>query len=947
MTDLPTGTVTFLFTDIESSTALWEQHHDTMRGALARHDVLIEQLVAEHDGYVVRPRGEGDSRFAVFARATDAVAASAALQQALYAEPWPTPTPLRVRMALHTGEADLREGDYYGSAVNRCARLRAVAHGGQTLVTLATEELARDQLPIGLQMRDLGECHLKDLIRPEHIFQLVIAHLPAEFPPLKTLDNLPNNLPLQPTPFVGRDRETAAARQRLLEPGIRLLTLTGSGGTGKTRLCLQVAADLIDMFADGVWFVELGSVGAIELVVTTIVQVLGIVVDGGRSLRDGLKYWLRDKHLLLVLDNFEQVLPAAPIIAELLQTAPRLKVMVTSRAALRLRGEHEFGVPPLELPPLSARAGGAENRTHTILSQYEAVALFITRAQAVKPDFVITNANAPAVAEICVRLDGLPLAIELAAARTKLLTPQGMLHRLEHRLLLLNGGAQDLPIRQQTLRKTIDWSFDLLQEDEQALFARLAVFVSGCTLEAVEAVAFGRSPMMAETAVDGSSADPPLAIDVLDGIESLVDKSLMRQAEGIDGEPRFVLLETMREYALEKLDLRGEHALLQRRHAAYYLARAEQARPMLRGAEQGKWLQRLEADNGNLRAAFRFVLEHKDLSFSLRFGVALWRYWEVRGQWTEGRVLLKELLRLAAERVPSGADRSLWAKVLQSSGALAFYQGDYPMARSAFEQSLALYRELDDPQGISWSLIYLGWMTNDGGDPEGARPLLEESLSLSRASGDWRGVAWSLARLGLANLFRRNYVTAQPLLEESLALSRTLGDRWAIAWALHLLAFSTSQQDHIDHAYKLEEESIAIWRELHDRRNLAYSLWLVGSLTLTRGELASAREFMTESLTLVRDIGDRWGIAIALWGLSLLHVVQGNYERAVCLAGATDQARESLGATFPPQPAVSAEHLMLRVRRDLAEQGVPSWAEGRAMSLEQAIAYALEDVSDA
>ena len=397
MGDLPAGTVTFLFTDIEGSTALWEQYAEAARLALARHDMLVETRVTEHHGMVVRPRGEGDSRFAVFARATDAVAAAAALQQVFYAEPWPTPTPLRVRMALHTGEADLRAGDYYGSAVNRCARLRAVAHGGQTLVSLTTEQLVRGQLASDVALRDLGEHRLKDLQHPERIFQLLIGDLPADFPALKTLDAHRNNLPVQLTSFVGREQEVAALCARLRDPQVRLVTLIGPGGTGKTRLALQVAAELLDDFPDGVWFVDLAPISDPALVGATIAAALGVKEVGSQPLIEQLKAYLRSRNLVLLLDNFEQIVAAAPLLDALLRVAPQLKLLVTSRVVLGVYGEHDVHVPPLALPDLM-RLPPLDQ-----LERYEAIRLFTQRAQAAKDDFAVTEATAAAVAEICVR----------------------------------------------------------------------------------------------------------------------------------------------------------------------------------------------------------------------------------------------------------------------------------------------------------------------------------------------------------------------------------------------------------------------------------------------------------------------------------------------------------------------------------------------------------------
>src|SRR5262245_8621443 len=442
MSSLPTGIVTFMFTDIQESTQLWDRNPQETHAALVRHDEIIQSIVLQNGGVSVRPRGEGDSHFAVFARATDAVTGAIAVQRAFNVEQWSTPTPLRVRIALHTGEADLRDGDYYGSAVNRCARLRSAAHGGQTLLSEVTHGLVQDALPTGVQLVDMGEHRLKDLTRPEHIFQLVVSGLPSEFPPLKTLSNQPNNLPLQPTSLIGREKESAEVEKLLKREEVRLVTLTGPGGTGKTRLGLQLAAEMLEDFDDGVWFVDLSLLKDPGRVMATIAAVLDVKEVAGQPLFDTVKAYLNDKTLFLLLDSFEQVTDAAPQVGQLLASCPRLKVLATSRVPLRIRGEREYAVPPLSVPDVR-RLPPLER-----LTQYEAVRLFIERATDVRPDFEVTNENAPAVAQICVRLDGLPLAIELAAARIRMLPPNALLARLSSHLELLTGGAKDLPARQ-------------------------------------------------------------------------------------------------------------------------------------------------------------------------------------------------------------------------------------------------------------------------------------------------------------------------------------------------------------------------------------------------------------------------------------------------------------------------------------------------------------------
>jgi predicted ATPase/class 3 adenylate cyclase len=577
---LPGGTVTLLFTDIEGSTRLLQRLGERYAGVLAEHQRLLRAAFAAHGGREVDT--QGDAFFVAFPRAIDAVRAAVAAQRALAAHPWPEGAAVRVRMGLHTGEPTPTGGRYVGLDVHRAARVGAAAHGGQVLLTQTTEALVAHELPDAVRLRALGPQRLKDLQHPEPLYQLVVAGLPADFPPLQTLDRHAHNLPVQPTPLLGREREVGMARALLARPGARLVTLTGPGGVGKTRLGLQVAAEVADRFPDGVWLVPLAPLGDPALVGPTVARTLGLGEAAGQPLRDTLAAYLRDKRLLLLLDNVEHLLDAAPLLADLLAASPALAVLATSRAPLRLAGEREVAVPPLPLPA----AGRPPAREE--LGECAAVRLFVDRAQAVRADFRLTDENAAAVAEICRRLDGLPLALALAAARARLFAPPALLARLARPLALLTGGARDLPARQQTLRATIDWSYGLLGAGEQRLFARLAVFAGGCTLEAAEAVCDGAGD---------------LGADVLEGLEALVAQSLLRWEPGAGDEARVAMLETLREYAAERLAASGEAAAAGRAHAAHYLALAEAAERELAGPRQAAALARLEAEHDNLRAA--------------------------------------------------------------------------------------------------------------------------------------------------------------------------------------------------------------------------------------------------------------------------------------------------------------------------------------------------------
>src|ERR687886_2304242 len=918
MAELPTGTVTLLFTDIEGSTQLLHQLDDRYATLLAMYRELLRTTFQSIGGHEVDT--QGDAFFAAFHRAADAVMAAATVQQVGMTHPWPDGVTLRMRIGLHTGEPVLADEGYVGLDVHLAARLSAAGNGGQVLLSETTRALVEHDLatrsPAGMTLRDLGVYHLKDLQYPERIFQLVIPGLPADFPPLRTFDARPHNLPVQRTPLIGRERELATVRSMLMGQNGGLITLTGPGGTGKTRLSVQIAADLLDDFADGVFFVDLSPIDDPTLVASTIAVTCGVRETPGQLLVDSLKDYLRDRQLLLVLDNFEQVLAAAPLVTDLLQSAPRLKILVTSRARLHVRGEREVAVPPLAVPDPK------QLPSSEMLSQYEAVRLFIARAQEAKPGFAVTNANAPAIAEICVRLDGLPLAIELAAARTKLLTPQAILARLSSRLNLLTGGARDLPVRQQTLRGAIDWSYSLLDEGEQMLFRRLGVFVGGCTVEATEAVC---------------NPDGDLPIDVLDGLQSLLDKSLLRQGGGGGGELRFRRLETIREYAVERLQESGETDRLQRQHANFYLALAEEAEPQLDATERGIWLARLEAEHDNVRAALTWSLHGGDVVIGVRLAAALWRFWERRGYFTEGRSWLERVLEEG-----HSAPADFRAPALLRAGEAAAIQGDHARAVEPIEASIRLLQGLGDTSGVARGMSTLGITLRDLGDYPRATVLLEVAMEVHRFLGNTYGIAVATNMLGCIARNQGDYARAHELLHESLRLYREIHHTQGIAAVFHDLGELAQRQGDDAEATALYSQSIALYRQLGIQVMIAWSLHNQAYLHEHQGDVPGARAHFQESLRIFHRLGTKDGTVACLTGLARTFADAGDALRAARLLAAAEVLNESRSGVFVPIYAQEYERTIAIVRNQIdAATYAAAWAEGRAMPPEQAVADAL------
>jgi predicted ATPase/class 3 adenylate cyclase len=898
---LPTGTVTFLFTDVEASTRNWEKHPNAMRAALAHHDHLIEALVGRHEGAVVRPRGEGDSRFAVFARASDAVAAALAIQRALRTEPWPGQLALRVRLAVHSGEAELRAADYYGSAVNRCARLRGIAHGGQTLISQATRDLARGSLSPEAGVHDLGWHRLPDLAEPEHVYQLTHPDLPTDFPPLRSVDAPLNNLPIQLTSFVGRQSELTEI-QRLLG-STRLLTLTGPGGVGKTRLALEAARRVVGDSADGVRlvelaaladpgrapqavaartaaerfrhgaaFVSLASIADASLVVPTIAQTLGMPDSRGLGL-DALIGYLRERHMLLVLDNFEQVLAACGDVASLLTSCPDVKLIVTSRAPLRILGEWEMAVPPMSLPDRTVD-DPEELRAN------DSIRLFAERARAIKgADFRLTADNMRLAAEICRKVDGLPLAIELATARTRVLDLHTLLSRLDQRLTLLTGGTRDMPRRQQTLADTVAWSYDLLPPAEQVLFRQLAAFAGGCTLEAIEAVAYQCSTRR-----------------MLDLVESLAANSLLQSRELADG-VRFTMLETVREFGLEQLTSMGELADTRDRHARYFLDLAEHTDQLLYTHGGLDYLDRLDLEHDNFRAALQWLLERTadvDLECVQRLASALTTFWWMRGYLDEGRRWLSRALAHG----PRSAARM---KALHRAAWLAHMQRDLSAARSLLDESLDIARELEDQRSVAWILQLLGRVAFHGDDIERTRLFGGQSLAIAEALDDPALIGWALQTLVLAERGAGNLPLAEAYATRSLAIRRELGDEFDMAGVLLLLA----------------------------------------GIARARQDYARAHALYLECLPMFARTGSRWLLGHVLAGLANLCVAQDQPLRAARLIGATAFGVEASHAvTVPLTEGLLDEARSLALEALGEDQFAAALAEGFAMTTDEALAEA-------
>ena len=963
---LPTGTVTFLFTDIEGSTRAWEEHQSArgpsgMARGLARHNAIISGIASANGGYVFKTIGDA---FCIgFWAAHDALAASIDMQLALAEEDWAAlgvSKPVRVRMALHTGPAQEQDGDYFGPTLNRTARILATGHGGQVLSSEATSGLIRDHLLGGMALRDLGEHRLRDLARPERIFQLDCPPLPVEFPSLRSLDSRPHNLPLQLTAFVGRETALADAATRLRDPGTRLLTLLGPGGTGKTRIALQLAADCLDDFRDGAFFVALAPVRDTEHVGLAIASALGLKETVGGHVQGALADYLASRNLLLVLDNFEQVVEASPLVGDLLRAAPGLKVVITSREALRIGGEKVVAIPPLELPTL--RPVPSLDR----LVQFEAVRLFIDRAMAVKADFAVTNANAPAVAEICHRLDGLPLAIELAASRVRLFDPEALLLRLDRGLgTMLTGGARDLSARQQTLRGAIAWSVELLSADERTVFIRLGTFMGGFTVEAAEAV--GSDP-----GDRGMVGD----FDVLSGMESLADKSLVRRDGGTATEPRFRMLETIRDHASAMAREAGIEGTLRDRHLAWITELFTGTQEASLRAGGADILERLHTELGNLRQALAWASEvpvdGARVTIGLQLCIACREYWRLRHDMAEGAGALDRLLALVDPLVTGGSGTSITLAMIPPD-VLAYARTDAmrvraygasgvpsPWIRLALDEAVAYFRGVGDRRGEGRAIHALSdFVAYIGGDGPESRALALTAIVLATESRDDLTGPLAHGRVAIADWVAGREEEAGERLATALRLAEASGDPHAVANSHVLLGvfqFNRSQWAASESHFRLVEGSgafaypwyfraeiavhagdfpgaLAQLDRLADRiasghlpgRNSALVQVGRGSVARLEGRTEMAYACFREVLATELATNDPWLAQHSLVGLAMMDgtaSVDGSARDHLGRAFALDP--HATFAIFSPLPAVVAAVAELVVATD-AERGAVIW----------------------
>jgi predicted ATPase/class 3 adenylate cyclase len=925
MSLLPSGTVTFLFTDIEGSTKLAQQYPDAMPALLARHHEILHQSIQSNNGYVFQIIG--DAFCAAFHTAPEAFKAALAAQQALVCEPW-NPAPIKVRMGIHTGAAQAgaiedKAGGYVGYlTLTRVQRVMSTAHGGQILLSNSTAELVRSELPEQVSLCDMGEHTLKGLVNPDHLWQPITPDLPSEFPALQSLKTIPNNLPVQLTSFIGREKELAEIKQSLAEH--RLVTLTGSGGAGKSRLSLQVATDSLDRFSHGIWLAELAPLTEPDLIPQTILTAAGIQTFQGLTVLEVLIDFLREKTALLILDNCEHLIEAcARLVETLLNAAPNLKILASSREALGVKGEQAWRVPSLSIPDIKHLPAIDQ------LAQYEAVRLFIDRALLVQPHFLVTNENAPAIAKVCQRLDGIPLALELAAARLRTLSVEQIAARLDDSFRLLAGGTRTALPRQQTLRALIDWSYNLLSEPEKILFRRLAVFVGGWTLEAAESVC------------SGGGIEPD---DVLDLLDHLVDKSLVISVH--DGnETRYRRLETIRQYAREKLAESGEGTSYRNRHLAYFLKWVSVIEPGLRGPQQVELLNRLENEIDNLRSALEWAQEC-DLEAGLRLASMLKWFWQLCGLLDEGAGWLENLV---ASSKKSGVkiDPLLKAKSLSVLAWFAYVTGNIQVALPSLKESIELCQTYPGSIAdlVTADNLYIsGNLALSSGDLSRAKPLAEQSLALYQAIDDKFRIAEAHILLGSIALWASDFEAASHWREMGIAIRKELGDKDGLAYDLAINVGIPISVGDYEKAKRMLTAAVEAGKETRFEFSLGLALMEFGVTYLFEGNFGQAVDYFSQLITLAHEKSNSVLKVLGIYYMALLLYKQNRYRTATQLNGAIEGLNYFQNTNYDiPIVRTVRERYILAAREALGETDYNlAYAEGGAMTLDQATAYALK-----
>jgi predicted ATPase/class 3 adenylate cyclase len=920
MMDLPIGTVTFLFTDIEGSTHLWEQYPDGMKASLARHDLLLRQAVENSQGIVVKTTGDG--MMAVFITVTAALKAAVWAQQVLLSESWDEiqPRSIRVRMAIHTGAAELRAGDYFGTAVNRAARLMAAAHGGQVLISDAAADLAREELPDGVTLLDLGEHRLKDLSRPAHVFQMVHPELARDFPPLVVIDSFPNNLPQQLTSFVGREKELDQTRSRL--ENARLLTLIGPGGTGKTRLTIQLAADILPGYSDGVWLIELASLSDPGLVVQTVASVLNVREVQGLTLLELLTNYLRSRRLLLLMDNCEHLIEACANLADnLLRACPRLQIIASSREALGIDGELIYRVPPLALP-------GEAERSPENLSHFEAVQLFIERAQAVQPNFAFTALNAPAVAQISRRLDGIPLALELAAARVRMLPPEQIASHLDDRFRLLTGGSRTALPRQQTLRSLIDWSYDLLSESERTLFRRLAVFVGGWSLEAAEAI----------------SPD----LDVWTLLDALVNKSLVAQEE-VGGAARFRLLETIRQYARDRLLESTEGEEVRQRHFRYYYEFIDPSQPHTIGWHTRDWYEKVNREKDNLSAALQWGISvDPDAALWLASGMA--DFWIRRGYFDDARSWLRATLQRVEDLPEVQGEVQKNRDLARAKALLGLSLPSLTHDSSAVVMCLEcvrIFRQYDTRADLGFALGMLGFNEALQGDLDHAEEHFTEAISIGYELNDPSILGFSLGVYSMYVLTARGDLeAAKRASEEGAGYARQIGPPvpWGGVVSIYILGMFAFNTGHLDEARRYSSEAKSLFEELGDVLMVNNAQSNLGHIELASGNYDAARQIYKQTLPRYLEVDYPGAIAHQLERFAIIAIREEQYERAAILFGSAEALRERVKSDMAVYERDEYTREVDALQGQMPQEAfAAAWAEGRKLAVKQAVDLALQE----